>query len=1358
MDKSVNSTKMGGRADRAGFVLTMRWVAETFCEAERTLCEPQAQVLREVDHVIQLMTSVKLVDGPTPAAPSLQELVRGVEATFAMVAAEWTDRTKRLKLNATLNKDFGDPLLVLVYGLPNSGRRSLGDFVAYGRHDPDTTTIASLRDAEEAPSYFVRALEDDGDLDEANAKLKRIGKFAVAAEDAINAIQGFKLGGLTWVNAPWPGSVGGRNCELVRKYTESADLFLVLVDVNQVGRQLHERLIADLLGHGRGKPTVILLTRRDAIEAGDADGCIVGQLVVKPGDEAREAAESIEKQLARIRQRMGADPMLPEVQSESVVYAGKDPCESALELGGLESLYSRITKMAADEGVALKREAPALSLKAFIDAILGSGGGVRRIRDQLGALRYGVDSEIIRLDVRGRDAKEEAKQEIVTIVQSAARQAKEWRPNETPLASGAGVVVGIPPGGVDPQTRLQHELAERTRDIIFRHLQQIVRETIGDAGTTVTKSIELDVPEVNPMFETMKSTAGYAALHVPISLWSVMSPAPMFETMKSTAGYAALHVPISLWSVMSPAAASEEHEIRYSESEAIDEIAAALTQEAKKIIGQCVDDVRNGYLLPIGQRADVVTDGLRQFEESLRTIFQSLSGHVMHFMSSGQVIQAMNDRQTVRTLQGQSHPSKRMGSSTPSPMSLPIAVKACRKAACRGYRNAEQHLGEVAAAINQTVQQLETKRGDHAQLRVQTSDVDRELQAQMDEVIAELHDLQTEFRTSLEARGKNLDEFSIALFGRTMAGKSTLMEILTNGDGTSIGTGAQRTTRDVRSYRWKGLKVTDVPGVAAFEGLEDEELAFEAADNADLVLFIITDDAPQPAEAECLARVRSLGKPVLGICNVKVAIDEDDEPKLFRRLVEKAFEPERLGGIVNQFHGFADQFTPGDRIQFVWTHLRSRYLSQRQANPLRRRTLAEVSRFARVEQEIVSVVVNQGTFLRVKSFIDASVVAMLKLSDCLLEFSAQNADSGGVLRGKKRQTLAWREDFRRSGKSCIDAGVSDTVEDLRKLIPSFADENYDRENAGKRWSKEVERCGVEKAAERIQKSLFSECQDQMGQIARELQAELRLAGDFAGDRKISMDPIFDGKRAWRWGTALVGGGLGVAALFVVSGPLGWAAVAVGAIGWLGSLLFEDREEKASRQRKKLEKKLRKNVDAIESQMREGLHQWFDKELLLGQVDVLIDDLSVVVDNLFELANTQRALAWILNRKLKALHQELLREALDQLGCKGAVEGVRDVARIPGAVMLVLEPGTTVPDDVRCRLQRLLRESVWFVVDTGSRFSMLCQAIGIRQSHERRRVSVEEQIQVAHVPVGVLDATRRARIRLAQQLTELHVMK
>ncbi len=39
------------------------------------------------------------------------------------------------------------------------------------------------------------------------------------------------------------------------------------------------------------------------------------------------------------------------------------------------------------------------------------------------------------------------------------------------------------------------------------------------------------------------------------------------------------------------------------------------------------------------------------------------------------------------------------------------------------------------------------------------------------------------------------------------------MEFLRHGDGSSVGKGAPRTTRDVRTYPWHGLDITDVPGI-----------------------------------------------------------------------------------------------------------------------------------------------------------------------------------------------------------------------------------------------------------------------------------------------------------------------------------------------------------------------------------------------------------------------------------------------------------------------------------------------------------------------------------------------------------------
>lgn len=89
-------------------------------------------------------------------------------------------------------------------------------------------------------------------------------------------------------------------------------------------------------------------------------------------------------------------------------------------------------------------------------------------------------------------------------------------------------------------------------------------------------------------------------------------------------------------------------------------------------------------------------------------------------------------------------------------------------------------------------------------------------------------------------------------------------------------------------------------------------------------------------------------------------------------------------------------------------------------------------------------------------------------------------------------------------------------------------------------------------------------------------------------------------------------------------------------------------------------------------------------------------------------------------------------------------------------MLLIEPKTKFPEDVRRDLEKLLGEKVWFVVNTRNKVSILTQAIG--RDCDPRKVSIESNIQMAHVSVDDLDSVGISRIRLAQQLTELHVMK
>ncbi len=684
---------------------------------------------------------------------------------------------------------------------------------------------------------------------------------------------------------------------------------------------------------------------------------------------------------------------------------------------------------------------------------------------------------------------------------------------------------------------------------------------------------------------------------------------------------------------------------------------------------------------------------------------------------------------------------------------LQKALDKCQRSAGEGYQIAKDNLDGIKVAIGGVSEDLKQHLTSLNDGKIQTTDIESQTQKQLQQVVSEFYSLHEEQVRRVKENHARLDKFSIALFGRTMSGKSTLMEILTNGDGSSIGKGGQRTTRDVRSYDWKGLKIIDVPGIAAFEGREDEEKAFEAAAQSDLVLFLITDDAPQNEEAECFARVRALGKPILGICNVKDALNNADDMHLFLRRNWFNRRRKALDAIVRQFHEFAEKYSPGSRIQFVYTHLQSKFLSQQPDYEPQQSKLEDVSRFNNVEKQIISEVVARGTFLRWKSFIDGAVVPMLEFSEKLLDFSAQHSSSGRVLIDKQRQVKSWSDGFRKSGQERIDTFIKKEMNALCAKIPGFAEDNYEAHDAGDSWKLLVENQSIESKAEELVEQIQSECEDELSEIARQLKSELNFVDKFAGDRRISMDSIFDAKRAWNWTTCIISGGLRIAAFFS-SGPLGWASVAIIITGKVLSWFFEDREEKARKQRKKLEKRLKRDVSKIELKLRKELDAQF--HLLKKQVYVSLRGFDPIISSTLELADKQRDLAWRINKQQKELHRILLNRALDEFGRRSSDNLILDVARVPGlATMLLIEPKTTFSEDVRRGLKKILGENVWFVVNTRKR-SILSQAIG--RDCDPSKVSIESRIQVAHVPVGQLDAVGISRVKLAQQLTELHVME
>ncbi len=685
-------------------------------------------------------------------------------------------------------------------------------------------------------------------------------------------------------------------------------------------------------------------------------------------------------------------------------------------------------------------------------------------------------------------------------------------------------------------------------------------------------------------------------------------------------------------------------------------------------------------------------------------------------------------------------------------------LKQCKRAAASGYRIASRQAEDLNNTLTDAVNKVQSTIDEFNTSPLYNSDATALLEQQLLDIQTSFNNLSMTFDDDLSSLHRNLSKFSITLFGRTMAGKSTLMEILTHGDGKSIGTGSQRTTQDVRKYLWNSLEITDVPGIGAFEGQQDETKAFEAAKEADLILFLLTDDAPQAAEAECFSRIINLGKPVICIINVKVEIDENDIEMAFWD-IRDCFNFDRLNAIKNEFLSYGEKFgQEWNRIPFVYVHLQAAFFAQKTSDKKVADEFYAISKIDFLKKKIIDQICDKGEFYRLKTFIDAVSTPSLESEETLLKQSLSNSAQGRTILSKRRKLSDWKDKFCRDGIKQISSVTTGIRSQLFSEISEFAEEHFDDEHADKTWNAYMKNLGITNNCQALLEEFETQVNDKIKEMSREITNELKFVSLFNDDKTLRMHRIIDGKKVWNWGSLTLSGalsvGAGIAFLFgsALAGPLGWAAIAVTAVGSIGAIFFKSRDKKEHEARRRLEDGLQKNVEktckSLESQMRKN----FDR-LIKERIDKLIKEMDRMNSVIFKLSDTQKELAWKLNTRLLELNKQIVTEAIKLIGVEGLEWWILEVARIPGnAVLLQLDDGKKFPENQKYQLQNLMSEYIAFVYSSDDKQVLISRIVG--RSIERRQISIEEKIGVAHIPIPDDAPSIINRARLAQQLSRL----
>lgn len=460
----------------------------------------------------------------------------------------------------------------------------------------------------------------------------------------------------------------------------------------------------------------------------------------------------------------------------------------------------------------------------------------------------------------------------------------------------------------------------------------------------------------------------------------------------------------------------------------------------------------------------------------------------------------------------------------------------------------------------------------------------------------------------LNKKKRTIDYFTIAFMGRTKAGKSTFHKVITGEETDDIGVGKLRTTRYNRVFNWENIRIVDTPGIGAPGGATDTETARKIVDEADLICYVVTNDAIQETEFNFLSELKEKNKPLFIILNCKNNL----EHKLrLKRFLENPLHwkedngDKSIKGHIDRIHEMIEKNNySSDFIEIIPIQLLAAQMSVSRNGEFSTDEIKKLNKGSNIEEyskKIKQTIFRSGLLKKSQNIIDGSNYYVSQVLD---EISSKKEDFEKLLNTLEVKKIDLNKTIKQQKKSTyekLNSLIVNTHSQIRGSLKSdFANNYYESKDIGKDWKNFIEQrnyYGLLKQEIEVETNHFSKrIKDKVEEVFQDISMEMQ----YSFNMNIGKQDTTNYKGIFNIGLGAISTTLMILGFANIWNPVGWVSWAIaGTItiaGVLGNLLFDKKNKKIEKAKNNIIENIEPNINEQEKNIRKQVIDNFEENV------------------------------------------------------------------------------------------------------------------------------------------------------------------